>query len=78
MGTVRVWRRFRLFPGVILNITKTGFSFSIGPKGAQFTLGTSGGRFTFSVPGSGVYYTHQFWGGKRKRSSRAKLPKVDS
>lgn len=69
MGNVRFWRRFKIAPGVTLNISKTGFSFSFGPQGAKATIGTSGGRFTVGIPGTGLFYTHKFGSGKGKSSA---------
>lgn len=74
MGNVRLWRRFRILPWVILNVSKTGFSLSIGPKGAQFTIGTSGGRFSIGLPGTGLYYTHKFTGSRAAKAPVAELP----
>ena len=73
MGNVRFWRRFKIAPGVTLNISKTGFSFSFGPQGAKATIGTSGGRFTVGIPGTGLFYTHKFGaGGKDKDKNKDK------
>lgn len=74
MGNVRLWRRFRILPWVMLNVSKTGFSLSIGPKGTQFTIGTAGGRFTIGIPGTGLYYTHQFGDPSKRSAARAELP----
>jgi hypothetical protein len=62
---IRFYRRFRLMPGVSLNLSKRGASVSLGPKGAHVTIGTSGATETVGLPGTGVYYTaHQ---GRRRR-----------
>lgn len=63
---IRLWRRIKIFPGVWLNISKSGISFSFGVKGARYTVGRSGKRFTAGLPGTGLSYTtHQ---GKRKNN----------
>ncbi|MEN0062869.1 MAG: DUF4236 domain-containing protein [Myxococcota bacterium] len=72
MGSVRFWRRFKIAPGVTLNISKTGFSLSIGPKGAKYTIGTSGSRMTVGVPGTGLHYTHKFGTGGEAKKKEAK------
>ena len=53
----RFFQRFRIAPGLRLNVSKGGVSVSAGPRGAQFTLGTSGTRATVGLPGSGLHYT---------------------
>jgi hypothetical protein len=56
----RFQRRFRVLPGVTLNLGKRNASVSLGVKGAHFTVGTRGTTETIGLPGSGLYYTqHQ-------------------
>jgi hypothetical protein len=58
----RFYRRFRLLPGVSLNLSKRGASVSLGERGAHVTVGTSGIRETVGLPGTGLSYTeHQGW-----------------
>lgn len=71
MGSVRFWRRFKIAPGVTLNISKTGFSVSLGPKGAKYTIGTSGSRATVGLPGTGLHYTHKFGAGSKASAKSA-------
>jgi hypothetical protein len=56
---LRFQRRIRLFPGVRLNLSKSGISTSIGARGAWFTFGPRGTRTTVGLPGTGVSYTTQ-------------------
>lgn len=53
----RFFRRFRVAPGVHLNLSKGGVSMSAGPRGLKATVGTSGRRFTAGIPGTGLHYT---------------------
>jgi hypothetical protein len=55
----RFWRRIRLFPGVSLNLSKSGASLSLGPRGAKYTIGPRGSRATLDLPGTGLLYTVQ-------------------
>lgn len=55
--TFRFFRRFRIAPGVHLNLSKGGVSMSAGPRGLKATVGTSGRRFTAGIPGTGLHYT---------------------
>lgn len=53
----RFFKRFSIFPGLSVNISKSGISFSFGLPGAKFTIGKTGVRKTLGFPGTGVYYT---------------------
>jgi Protein of unknown function (DUF4236) len=57
---LRFFRRIRIIPGVRVNLSKSGPSFSIGRRGSWFTFG--GKRppaVTLGVPGTGLRYaTH--------------------
>ena len=55
----RFQRRFRILPGLRLNISKSGISTSIGTRGAWLTVGTRGTRTTVGIPGTGLSYTEQ-------------------
>lgn len=60
----RFQRRFQLFPGVRLNVGKTGASLSFGAPGAWVTVGKTGIRSTVGAPGTGLFYTHhESWNG---------------
>ena len=55
---VRVWRRFRVAPGVTLNLSKGGLSTSLGVRHAHVTVGRRGVRQTVGIPGgTGVLFT---------------------
>ena len=58
----RFFKRFQIFPGISINLSKTGISFTLGISGAKLTLGKRGIRKTIGIPGTGVYYTtHKNW-----------------
>ncbi len=54
---VRFYRRMRVFPGISVNLSKSGASMSFGVRGAHYTVGPRGRRVTVGLPGSGLYYT---------------------
>ncbi len=59
----RFFRRFRIAPGITLNLSKSGPSISMGPRGAKVTVGSKGVRKTLGLPGTGLHYTqHTSWG----------------
>lgn len=58
----RFFRRFRIAPGITLNLSKSGPSLSVGPRGAKVTVGRRGVRQTLGLPGTGLHYTqHTSW-----------------
>ena len=49
-----------IFPGVRLNLSKSGVSTSFGVKGMRQSVSTTGKAVTtLGIPGTGVYYTKQ-------------------
>jgi Protein of unknown function (DUF4236) len=57
MGNFRFYRRLRIFPGLSVNLSKSGPSLSVGVRGAHVTVGPQGVRRTVGIPGTGIYYT---------------------
>jgi hypothetical protein len=57
MGSFRFYRRVHIFPGLSVNISKSGPSLSVGMRGAHVTVGRKGVRKTVGIPGTGIYYT---------------------
>jgi hypothetical protein len=54
---LRFYRRVRLFPGVRINLSRSGISTSIGVRGAHVTVGHGKVRETVGLPGTGISYT---------------------
>ena len=57
---IRFWRRFRIVPGLRINLSKSGASLSIGRRGAWYTIGPRGRRVTVGAPGTGLFLTQHF------------------
>ena len=53
----RFRKSIKLFPGVRLNLSKSGVSASIGGKGATINLSERGARGTVGIPGTGISYS---------------------
>ncbi len=67
------WRfrqSFRLFPGVRINLSKSGISTTIGAGPLSVNVGRRGVRGTASIPGAGVSFQHQLIGGGARSSGR--------
>jgi hypothetical protein len=54
---LRLYRRVRLFPGVSVNLSRSGPSLSVGVRGAHVTVGRRGVTRTVGIPGTGIFYT---------------------
>lgn len=54
---LRFRQSFQLFPGVRVNVSKSGISTSIGIPGATVNLGSRGVTTTVGIPGSGLSYS---------------------
>jgi hypothetical protein len=53
----RFRRRIKLFPGVSINLSKSGVSTSIGGKGLTVNLKGGKVKTTASIPGTGLSYS---------------------
>ena len=54
---LRFQRRIKIFPGVYINLSKSGISASVGGKGATINVGSTGRRIvTVGIPGTGLSY----------------------
>jgi hypothetical protein len=61
MGLWSFHKRFRLFPGVAVNVSKSGLSLSLGGQGLTTSISQRGVKTTTSLPGTGLRY-QQTWG----------------
>ncbi len=55
---LRFYRRFKILPGISLNLSRSGVSTSVGVRGAHVTVGHGKVRTTVGLPGSGLSYTN--------------------
>lgn len=56
----RFQRRFKVFPGVRINISKSGISTTVGGGPFHLNVGPRGIMGTASLPGTGLSYRHHF------------------
>jgi len=54
---VRIRKTFTLFPGVKVNLSKSGMSISVGRKGFTLNFSKRGVRQTTGLPGTGISHT---------------------
>ena len=73
----RYRKRIKLFPGVFLNISKSGISINVGTKGANVTLGPKGSYVNTGLPGTGLYRRDKVSGiEKNYKSANESEPKT--
>ena len=60
---IRFRKRIKLFPGLWVNLSKSGASVSAGVKGFTVNSGRGKTRTTVGLPGTGVSYTSTSTGG---------------
>ena len=75
MGYFRFHRMINLLPGVRMNFSKGGPSFSFGFRGARVNVGARGVRTTVGVPGSGLSAIHyQGWSKAKPTAHPLSMP----
>lgn len=67
----RFRRSVSLFPGIRLNIGKTGIGVSAGIKGARVGVGSRGAYTSVGVPGTGVSMLNYMGKGKKRGPGKA-------
>ena len=78
MGNFRFYRRISIFPGLSVNVSKSGPSLTVGMRGAHVTVGGSGIRKTVGIPGTGIYYTSHSGYHSGAHSAHVEQPISDS
>lgn len=67
---LRFRKSIRLAPGLRINISKSGFSTSVGGRGATINLSKKGARATVGIPGSGLSYSAYAPAPKERRAAK--------
>lgn len=67
---MRFRRRAKIFPGVVLNFSKTGVSTTIGVKGANVNFGKQGAFLNTGLPGTGLYDRKRIGGTPKSRANK--------
>lgn len=78
MGNFRFYRRVSIFPGLSVNVSKSGPSLTFGMRGAHVTVGRTGVRKTVGIPGTGIYYTSHSGYHSGAHSAHVEWPISDS
>lgn len=63
----RFRKSMKIMPGVRVNVSKTGFSTSLGGKGFTANVSKRGVRGTVGIPGSGLSYSGKIGGNNSSR-----------
>jgi len=60
----RFRKSIKLFPGIRINLSKSGVSTSVGVPGATVNFSDKGTRTTVGLPGTGMSYSERISGNK--------------
>ena len=76
---LRFYKRVHLFPGVSVNVSRSGPSLTVGVRGAHVTVGRTGVTRTVGLPGTGIYYTSHrgYHSGFHSAHSETPLPSTE-
>lgn len=66
----RFQKRIKILPGVRLNLSKSGASWSVGPRGASVNIGKRGVYGNVGLPGTGLSYRERLDKPRSSRGSR--------
>lgn len=64
-------KRVKILPGVHLNLSKTGTSWSFGPRGASVNVGKKGAYLNTGIPGTGIYSRTKISGNNNKKKTNS-------
>lgn len=73
---MRFQKRIKIAPGVRLNVSKSGFSTTIGGRGASVNVGKNGVHANAGISGTGIS-TRKKLGGNASNSSSASSRKTE-
>lgn len=71
----RFRKSIKIMPGVRVNVSKSGFSTSVGGRGATMNVSKRGVRTTVGIPGSGLSYS-TLHGKPKARAKKAAMPQT--
>jgi hypothetical protein len=71
----RFRKRIKLFPGLHLNISKQGYSVSVGENGLTTNISRKGLRETVSAPGTGLSFQTKRVGVRRRPGESRRAPR---
>ncbi len=66
---LRFRRSIKLAPGIRMNLSGSGVSWSLGPRGATIGIGKRGTYLSAGIPGTGLYARERIDGGQRAAPS---------
>ena len=74
---IRFRKSFTIFPGVKVNVSKGGISFSVGKPGATLNFSKRGVRQTVGIPGSGLSHSSYIVKNKTDEDDKEKETEKD-
>jgi hypothetical protein len=74
----RFRKSIKIFPGLRLNLSKSGVSASIGTRGATVNVSERGTKATVGLPGTGLSYSEQLSKPEQHGSAPAEQPQDEN
>lgn len=74
---LRFRRSIKLAPGLRMNLSGSGVSWSLGPRGASVGIGRRGTYLNSGIPGTGLYSRQRLSGGSASPAARPGTTQVD-
>jgi hypothetical protein len=74
----RFRKSIKLAPGVRMNFSKSGASWTIGPRGASIGFGQRGTYLNTGIPGTGIYSRQNLGGSNRRASNQRTYTKMQA
>ena len=73
---IRFRKSIKIMPGVRVNVSKSGFSTTVGAKGASINIGKKGVYANAGIPGTGVFMREKIVGGSSKTNQQTNVGKM--
>lgn len=67
---LRLRKSFKLAPGIRMNLSGSGLSWTLGPRGASIGVGKRGTYLNSGIPGTGLYSRQRIGGGATSRRNQ--------
>lgn len=75
---LRFRKSFKLAPGVRMNLSGSGASWTVGPRGASIGIGKRGTYLNTGIPGTGLSARQRIGGGTSKTRKQSTIPSIQT
>lgn len=74
--SLRFRKSFKLAPGIRMNLSGSGVSWTVGPRGASVGIGRRGAHLNSGIPGTGLYARTPLGGTSQSRAVSSSAPQT--